>query len=682
VTKLTKLHRKGTPVLEVDDALVDELSRTLAARIEGEVRFEAGDRALYASDASNYRMPPIGVVVPKSVEDVVRTIEVCRRVGAPIVSRGGGTSLAGQCCNHAVVIDWSKYLRDRIEIDPHGRRARVSPGVVLDELNRHAARHGLVFAPDPATHTHCTLGGMIGNDSCGVHSVQSEFYGPGVRTDAHVEELEVLTYDGLRMRVGRTSDTEYARILGEGGRRAEIYRGLRELAARYAPLIRARFPDIPRRVSGYNLPALLPENGFHVARSLVGSESTCVTVLDATVKLGRAFPHRALLILGYEDLGAAGDDVMRVRALDPRPIGMEGLDPLLVDFIRKKALHAEHLHHFPDGSAWLLVELGADSPEEAERVAREAEAALKGRTRRWPTTEVVLDPREQGNVWQIRESGLGATAFVPGMPDAWPGWEDSAVAPERLGGYLRALKALLERHDYVAALYGHFGQGCLHTRIPFDLNTSSGIAKYRDFTRDAAELVVRFGGSLSGEHGDGQARGDLLPVLYGPELVQAFRELKAIWDPDGKMNPGKVVDALRGTRTCGSGPIIRNGSPRRAWPSRRTRESSRARRSAASASASAGAKETASCVRATWRRSRKSTRRAAARGSSSRWSAVRRSPRSGRAMRSPRRSICVCRARDASRIVRSMSTWPATRARSCTTATRRSGARATRTRSA
>ncbi len=296
MSKLVSVHKKGVPVsvLEMDDVSDGSaLSRALAEAVEGEVRFGAGDRALYATDAGNYRFPPIGVVVPKHAEDVIRAVEVCRRFGAPILSRGGGTSLAGQCCNHAVILDFTKHMREWIEIDVERSLARVMPGCVLDDLNREARRHGLVFGPDPATHNHCTLGGMIGNNSCGVHSIQSEFYGPGVRTEDNVAELEVLTYDGTRMRVGPTSEAELDAIVRAGGRRGEIYGALRELRDRYADLIRARFPNIPRRVSGYNLPALLPENGFDVAHLLVGSESTLVTVLEATVKLGRAFPCRA-----------------------------------------------------------------------------------------------------------------------------------------------------------------------------------------------------------------------------------------------------------------------------------------------------------------------------------------------------------------------------------------------------
>jgi FAD/FMN-containing dehydrogenase len=308
------------------------LAQELARAIEGEVRFDAGSRALYATDASNYRQVPIGVVLPRTKEDVVRTVEICRRHGAPILPRGGGTSLCGQCCNVAVVIDFSKYLHRVLEIDPVRRIARVEPGCVLDDLRTAAGRYGLTFAPDPATHNHNTLGGMIGNNSCGPHSVM------GGETTHNVIELEVLTYDGERLTVGETSDEHYSQMLGRGGRAGEIYRALRTLRDAYAENIRQHFPDIPRRVSGYNLPPLLAENGFNVARALVGSEGTCVVVLEATLRLLENPPERSLLVLAYDDVYCAGDHVPEV--MKHGPIALEGLDDRLISDMKMVHLHA------------------------------------------------------------------------------------------------------------------------------------------------------------------------------------------------------------------------------------------------------------------------------------------------------------------------------------------------------
>jgi FAD/FMN-containing dehydrogenase/Fe-S oxidoreductase len=512
------------------------LEAALKAKIRGEVRFDDGSRALYATDGSNYRQVPIGVVIPRDAEDVVETLAAAREFGAPVLARGGGTSLAGQCCNVAVVLDTSKHLNRLVELDADRRRARVQPGVVLDELRNAAERHTLTFAPDPSTHNHCTLGGMIGNNSCGVHSVM------GGKTDDNVEELEILTYDGARMRVGATGEEELERIIREGGRRGEIYAQLKAFVERYADLIRARYPELPRRVSGYNLPHLLPENGFHVARALVGSECTCVMILEATVRLVYSPPARSLLVLGYPDVYSAADHVTEVLA--HKPVGLEGLDDKLVADMKAIGLHPEDVALLPEGGGWLLVEFGGETKEECDEKARGLMDELK-RKQDAPAMKLFDDEREEKLIWTVRESGLGATAHVPNKKITWEGWEDSAVPPERLGGYLRDFRKLLDKFKYAGDLYGHFGQGCVHTRIDFDLETDAGIQTFRRFLHEAADLVVSYGGSLSGEHGDGQSRAELLPKMFGPELVGAFREFKAIWDPLGRMNPGKVVEPYR-----------------------------------------------------------------------------------------------------------------------------------------
>jgi FAD/FMN-containing dehydrogenase/Fe-S oxidoreductase len=519
-------------------ALVDAdgLASALSRQVRGDVRFDNGSRALYATDGSNYRQVPIGVVLPRDVDDVIATISLAREFGAPILCRGGGTSLAGQCCNVAVVLDFTKYMAGILEIDPARRIARVQPGLVLDHLRNAAEKHHLTFGPDPATHDRCTLGGMIGNNSCGVHSVMAG------KTDDNIEELEILTHDGLRMKVGQTSDTGLEKIIAGGGRRGEIYAGLKILRNKYAYLIRERYPDIPRRVSGYNLNYLLPENGFHVARALVGSEGTCVTVLEASCRLVESPSERVLLVIAYSDIFQCADRVPEVMA--HHPIGLEGVDDLLVEFSRRQSLNLEGLALLPPGGGWLFAEFGATTTAEAESHARELMRALSHSSNP-PQMRLFTDKQQAKRVWEVRESALGATSHVPGEPPGWEGWEDSAVTPDKLGTYLRDLRRLMSGYGYRSALYGHFGHACVHMKINFNLQSKEGIVTYRRFAEEAADLVVSYGGSLSGEHGDGQSRAELLPRMFGPELVQAFREFKALWDPDWKMNPGKVVEPYK-----------------------------------------------------------------------------------------------------------------------------------------
>lgn len=512
-----------------------DLKRELARRIEGEVRFDDASRAVYSTDSSNYRQIPVGVVIPRHEEDVVKTLAACRRFGIPILPRGAGTSLAGQACNAAVVIDMSKHMNRILELNPEEGWARVQAGVVLDDLRAEAQRHGLTFGPDPATHSRCTIGGMIGNNSCGAHSIMAG------KTVDNVEALEVLTYDGQRLAAGRTGAARIREKVAAGGREAEIYSRLLLLAGLHAALIRGRYPKIRRRVSGYNLDELLPEKGFHVARALVGSEGTCVTVLNARLRLIPNPGFRVLAVLGFADIYAAADRTLEIMGY--HPIALEGLDQRLV--LNQKTNDAgEAFPSLPPDGGWLLVEFGGRTHEEALGRARRLEAGIKDRSSILQF-RILEKTGDQKKIWEVRESGVGATVFVPGQKDAWPGWEDSAVPPEKTGAYLRDLRRLLDANDYHGAFYGHFGDGCIHARIDFDLVTGAGIRRFRSFMEEAAGLVVRYGGSLSGEHGDGQARAELLPAMFGPELVQAFATFKEIWDPAGKMNPGKIVRPYR-----------------------------------------------------------------------------------------------------------------------------------------
>ena len=517
-----------------------ELESRLRARVRGEIRFDNASRALYATDASNYRQTPIGVVLPRDADDVEATVAACRELGAAILPRGAGTSLAGQCCNVAVVLDFSKYMRRLISLDPDQKIAVVEPGIVLDRVREAAEQHHLTFAPDPATHSRCTIGGMIGNNSCGTHSVM------GGLTANNVRSLEILLYDGTRMTVGATTGDEVSAIIARGGRPAQIYAGMRRLRDEYAGEIRRRFPNIPRRVSGNNLDELLPERGFHVARALVGGEGTLVTVLSATLDLMHSPPCRRLAVLGFPDPFLAADAVPAI--IRHGPIGLEGIDAMLLDFMRRKNLAVDDQKLLPAGGGFLLAEFGAETHEEAEAKARDLLAASS----RFPgsPTGRVYTPGEAARIWYIRESALGSTVFVPGEPHGWEGWEDAAVAPDQLGSWLRQLWALMKDYGYRSPMYGHFGQGCVHTRINFDLESEPGIRKFRAFLDDATDIVIAHGGSISGEHGDGQARGALLPKMFGPDLMQAFREFKALWDPDNRMNPGKMIAAMGATGTA------------------------------------------------------------------------------------------------------------------------------------
>ena len=509
------------------------LERALKNRVRGEVRFDAGSRALYATDSSNYRQVPIGLVIPLDESDVAATIAACREAGAPILPRGAGTSLAGQCCNVAVIMDFSKYLNRIITLDPANQVARVQPGIVLDRVRDAAEVHQLTFAPDPATHSRCTLGGMIGNNSCGVHALM------GGKTVDNIHALDVMLYDGTRMSVGKTSDAELDAIIRGGGRQGQIYAGLKTIRDRFAPLVREKFPRIPRRVSGYNLDELLPENGFHVARALVGSEGTCVTVLEATLRLTASPPFRRLVCIGFPDPFIAADHVPGI--LEFKPIGLEGFDNAIPDSLRAKGMRLDEIKVLPEGKGVLLVEFGAWTAPDADAQAEQFGAWLGNLNPR--PKYIVCTPQQAAMVWHVRESALGAVAIQPGKRPGWEGWEDSAVPPNRLGSYLRAIYALMGEYNYDSPLYGHFGEGCVHMRIDFDLQTDPGIQQFREFIDRATDIVVAHGGSISGEHGDGQSRGALLPKMFGPELMEAFREFKHLWDPDNRMNPGKLIDA-------------------------------------------------------------------------------------------------------------------------------------------
>ncbi|GAA2247781.1 FAD-binding and (Fe-S)-binding domain-containing protein [Streptomyces atrovirens] len=490
-----------------------ELLTGLRAAVRGEVDFTATARALTTMDASNYRRVPLGVVAPRDADDVAAALSVCRTYGVPVVPRGGGTSIAGQATGTGVVLDFTRHMNRLLSLDPEARTAVVQPGLVLDRLQEAAAPHGLRFGPDPSTHSRCTLGGMIGNNSCGSHSVAW-----GTTADS-VRELAVVTPRGERLRPGR----------GWAGAPA----GLRDLVDGELARLRTAFPDLPRRISGYAVDALLPEKGADVARSLCGSEGTLGVLTEAVVDLVRAPRARALAVLAYADESGAAEAAAGL--LEHGPLTVEGM---AADLVPPTA-------DLPRGGAWLFVETGGDTEAEAraraETIVRAADVV---------DALVVTDPARQRALWRVREDASGTATRMPGGTsrtksgggtEAWPGWEDCAVPPARLGAYLRDFRSLMADHGLRGTPYGHFGDGCIHVRIDFDLLTGPGVARFRRFSEELADLVVAHGGSLSGEHGDGQARAELLPRMYGARTVALFERVKAVWDPDDLLNPGMLV---------------------------------------------------------------------------------------------------------------------------------------------
>jgi FAD/FMN-containing dehydrogenase/Fe-S oxidoreductase len=487
-----------------------ELTRALRAAVAGSVDDSTRRRAEYATDASNYRVVPSVVVFPRDVDDALAALEVARGLGAPVTSRGGGTSVAGNAVGTGVVLDWSRHVNRVLDVDPGSATARVEPGVVMAMLQREAAPHGLRFGPDPSTQARATLGGMIGNNACGPRAVA---YG---RTADNVLELDVVDGRGRRFTAGKGLDP---------------VAGLDALVRTEMATLRTELGRFGRQVSGYSLEHLLPENGADLAKALVGTEGTVVTLLGATVRLVPVSAAPVLVVLGYPDMATAADAVPALLA--HRPLAIEGMDARLVDVVRR-VKGAAAVPPLPEGGGWMMVEVAGDTLDQALERAR-ALAADAG------TTAVGVFPPgpEAAAMWRIREDGAGLGGRTPSGEQAWPGFEDSAVPPERLGAYLRELEALMAQHGVDGLAYGHFGDGCVHLRLDVPMERSGD--PMRAFMTDAAHLVASHGGSLSGEHGDGRARSELLPVMYSPEAIGAFEAFKALLDPDDLLNPGVLV---------------------------------------------------------------------------------------------------------------------------------------------
>ncbi|SPF06432.1 FAD-binding and (Fe-S)-binding domain-containing protein [Streptomyces sp. MA5143a] len=530
MTDTTTALEQSAPTTPALDQLVARLNGTAPGL---RVETGAGTTGPYAYDASNYRVPPRAVVFPRSADDVVAVLRACRETGIPVTARGGGTSMAGNAVGPGVVLDFSRHMNRILDIDPIARTARVEAGVVLDALRSATALQGLTFGPDPSSHSRCTLGGMIGNDACGNRSVRHG------RTSSHIEALEFVTADGVRavadhqgLRAADPDDTAAVR------RVARLRADVRALIdANLAP-IRTELGRVPRHVSGYQLHHLLPEHGFDMARALVGTEGSCAVVTAATVRLVATAQASTLLTLGYDDVVDAAEDVPEILRWNPTAV--EGMDEAIVATMRARR-GPDSVTGLPEGRAWLYVELDGDDQATVDARAAELLDALTalGRT---TGGRVVRSPQERRSLWRVREDGAGLAARLVDGGESWPGWEDAAVAPENLAAYLRDFRKLLVSHQLTGVLYGHFGAGCVHVRIDFDLATGPGRAAARRFLGEAATLVVSHGGSLSGEHGDGRARGELLEVMYSHRMIRAFAAFKEIFDPEGLLNPGVIVD--------------------------------------------------------------------------------------------------------------------------------------------
>jgi FAD/FMN-containing dehydrogenase/Fe-S oxidoreductase len=487
-----------------------DLVEGLRAAVRGSVDDSSRRRAEYSTDASNYRVVPQVVVFPRDTDDVLAALDVARSAGVPVTSRGGGTSVAGNAIGTGVVIDLSRHVNRVLEIDPDARTARVEPGVILTDLQTAAAPHGLRFGPDPSTQARATLGGMIGNNACGPRAVA---YG---RTADNVVDLDVIDGLGRRFTAGRGLDP---------------VPGLDALVRANMETLRTELGRFGRQVSGYSLEHLLPENGMDLAKALVGTEGTVVTVLGATVNLVPVPPAPVLVVLGYPDMASAADVVPALLA--HAPLAIEGIDARLVDVVRR-AQGASAVPTLPAGGGWMMVEVGGATLDEALERAH-ALAADAG------TDAVGIFPPgpDAAAMWRIRADGAGLAGRTASGAQAWPGFEDSAVPPARLGAYLRELEALMASHGVDGLAYGHFGDGCVHLRLDIPLERSGN--PLRAFMTDAAHLVAAHGGSLSGEHGDGRARSELLPVMYSPAAIGAFEAFKDLLDPRDLLNPGVLV---------------------------------------------------------------------------------------------------------------------------------------------
>jgi FAD/FMN-containing dehydrogenase/Fe-S oxidoreductase len=497
--------------------LFDALRRAGMAEVDDSTR----RRAEYSSDASNYRVVPAVVAFPRHVEEAMAALDVARGYGVPLTARGAGTSIAGNAVGSGIVLDFSRHLNRVVSVDPEARTAVAEPGAILDAISAAAAPFGLRYGPDPSTHARASIGGSLGNNACGSRALA---YG---RTADNVVDLDLVTAPGIRFTASRSGRDRPA----ADGPHAALLGAVDAIVSARLAMIRTEFGRFTRQVSGYSLEHLLPENGVDLARFLVGTEGTLGVILGATVRLVESPPAVALAVLGYPDMPAAADAVPAL--LPHRPVALEGMDARLVGVVRARR-GAVAVPDLPRGDGWLFAETSGATQAQACSAARKLIADARC------LDSAVVTGAAARALWRIREDGAGLGGRTPAGAPAWPGWEDAAVPPAELGAYLREFGELLGEHNLDALTYGHFGDGCVHARIDFPLSTAP--AQYREFVRSAAQLVGGHGGSMSGEHGDGRARSELLPFMYSPGAIATFAAIKHVFDPANVLNPGVIVD--------------------------------------------------------------------------------------------------------------------------------------------
>ncbi len=534
---VTSTARSAAPVFTrtaVTEGAAADLAAELRPLIDGDVRFDRMSRALYSTDASIYQIDPVGVVMPRNAEDVVAAVETSARHGIPILPRGGGTSLAGQTVGNALVIDFSAYMRDMIELNAEEGWVRVQPGIVLDELNSLLRPSGVLFAPDPSTSNRGNVGGALGNNSCGAHSIR---WG---KTVDHTLELDVVLSNGDTARFGETSSEALQSRARGGELLGRIYRDLTEIGNANRGEVRRRYPKIMRRVSGYNLDELDRDGGFNMARFVVGSEGTLVTITEAKLRVVPIPARKGLAVIHFHDLLESLEAT--VVALDIEPAAVELIGSMILRQARSNIEYSRMMDFVEgDPEALLIVEVTGDSEAEVEAGLERLEARMRSARLGYAVRRLV-DPAAQERVWAVRKAGLGLMMNVRGPEKPLPFVEDTAVAPEKLPEFVRRFDQIIRDHGTTAGYYGHASVGCLHIRPLVDLTLRDGVERMASIADAVSDLVLEFGGAMSGEHGDGIVRSGFIEKMFGPALYQAFRDVKRSFDPDGIMNPGKIVD--------------------------------------------------------------------------------------------------------------------------------------------